>query len=768
MISASTGERKRVGGRCLALCTTILIMLVAAPAAGALTWSLQSVPAPQHPNGQGFSVSCSSSTSCMAAGFYINQRGQQRPLTELWNGTSWTVEAVPLPSGINFGVLRGVSCTSATACTAVGGAGGSEFPSQPLAVRWNGTSWALQTVPNPSGQFNVTFQGVSCNSATSCTAVGSATDATHSVAMAEHWNGTSWAAQTTPSPAGAAQVQLNGVACSSGGGCTAVGHYTSSSSNFFPNKVLAERWDGSAWHIQTISLPAGTTDATLTGVSCSAGNACTAVGGYSTTTAFPNKTLAERWNGSTWTIQSTPNPASGSPEFSAVSCPTAADCTAVGEPLGQGSSVLVEQWNGTTWTIQSAPSPSGLTQAQLSGVSCTAAGACTAAGGARTGILVPPSMLAERWNGTSWAIQAAQNLSGALNSEFKGVSCPTGSSSCVAVGDFFNSASAMNMFAETWNGTSWTIQPVPHPSTTRGVLNGVSCSSSTACTAVGTYLNGSSANVTLAERWNGTSWALQSTPNPSGSTDATLQGVSCPSATSCMAVGRFFNGATNRWTRLAEQWDGSNWTIKPTQNGSGETFSTLNGVSCTASTACTTVGGYSSKTGAFQADKLLAEQWNGTSWAFKATPVPAGTTFATFTGVSCSASNKCTAAGGSSTTPGDSFARAPLAERWNGTSWTIQTAPNPSSEGFAGDSCPATSSCTAVGSSFAEGWNGMTWTAQTLPFAVGELELASVSCSAASTCMAAERSVLNYLNFQLFANSAFIATMFVPLTVRSS
>jgi hypothetical protein len=757
-----------LGGRCLALCTALLALLVAAPAASAVTWSLQSVPAPQHPNGQGFSVSCSSPTSCMAAGFYINQRGQQRPLTEVWNGTSWTVEAVPLPSGVSFGVLRGVSCTSATACTAVGGAGSTEFPDQPLAVRWNGTSWALQTVPNPSGQFVVSFEGVSCNSATSCTAVGSASDGTHSVAVAEHWNGTSWAAQTIPSPAGAAQIQLNGVACSSGGGCIAVGHYTSSSSKFFPDKVLAERWDGSTWHIQTISLPSGTITATLTGVSCSAGSACTAVGGYSTTNTSPNTTLAERWNGSTWTIQSTPNPASGSPEFGAVSCPTATDCTAVGEPLGQGTATLVEQWNGTTWTIQSAPGPSGLNQAQLSGVSCTAPSACTAAGGARTGILVPPSMLAERWNGTGWAIQASQNLSGALNSEFKGVSCASGSSSCVGVGDFINGASATSMLAETWNGTSWTIQRVPNPSTTKGVLNGVSCSSSTACTAVGTYLNGSSVNVTLAERWNGTSWVVQSTPNPQASTSSTLQAVSCPSETSCMAVGKFFSSATNHWMRLAEQWDGSNWTIKTTQNPSGETFSTLNGVACTLSTACTVVGGYSTTTGAFQADRLLAEQFNGTTWVIKATPVPSGTTFATFTGVSCSASNECTAAGGNSTSPGDSFARAPLAERWNGTSWAIQTTPNPSSEGFAADSCPATSSCTAVGSSFAEGWDGTTWSAQTLPFTAAELELASVSCSAASTCTAAERSVLNYLNFQPFSNSAFIGTMFVPLAVRSS
>jgi len=273
--------------------------------------------------------------------------------------------------------------------------------------------------------------------------------------------------------------------------------------------------------------------------------------------------------------------------------------------------------------------------------------------------------------------------------------------------------------------------------------------------------------VTLAERWNGASWTVQGTQNPAGSTSAILQGVSCPSATSCMAVGRFFDSATNRWTRLAEQWNGTNWALKATQNASGETFSTLNAVSCASATACVTVGGYSSTSGAFQADKLLTEVWNGASWALKTPPNPAGTTFATFTGVSCSAATACTGAGGFSTTPGDSFARAPFAERWNGTSWKLQTTTNPSSEGFTGDACPAATSCAAVGSSFAESWNGTTWATDTLPFPpVGELELAAVSCSAANACTAAGRSVQNYLSFRLFANSAFIDTMFVPLAVR--
>jgi hypothetical protein len=63
-------------------------------------------------------------------------------------------------------------------------------------------------------------------------------------------------------------------------------------------------------------------------VSCSAGTACTAVGAY---LSSANKwfTLAEHWNGSEWTIQSTPT-SEESVLSGGVSCPVTASCAAVG------------------------------------------------------------------------------------------------------------------------------------------------------------------------------------------------------------------------------------------------------------------------------------------------------------------------------------------------------------------------------------------------------------------------------------------------------
>jgi hypothetical protein len=108
--------------------------------------------------------------------------------------------------------------------------------------------------------------------------------------------------------------------------------------------------------------------------------------------------------------------------------------------------------------------------------------------------------------------------------------------------------------AERWNGTKWSLQTTPNPTgAVQSYLSGVSCASASACTAAGHYFNGTT-TVTLAERWNGTKWSLQHTPNPTGSTDSELHGVSCASASACTATGYYNNGTTP--VTLAERWNG--------------------------------------------------------------------------------------------------------------------------------------------------------------------------------------------------------------------
>src|SRR3984957_21042906 len=123
--------------------------------------------------------------------------------------------------------------------------------------------------------------------------------------------------------------------------------------------------------------------------------------------------------------------------------------------------------------------------------------------------------------------------------------CP-GPGRCVAVGSSATGAGT-SALAESWNGTTWSIQHVPMPpGGTHSALDAVSCSSASACTAVGSYTSNLGDQVTLAERWNGSAWSVQSTPGPSGATRSILAGVSCGSATSCVAVGGYEGGPNVR------------------------------------------------------------------------------------------------------------------------------------------------------------------------------------------------------------------------------
>jgi hypothetical protein len=117
---------------------------------------------------------------------------------------------------------------------------------------------------------------VSCTAQRSCEAVGSAKliPAGAVVTVAEVWSGTAWSVQATPNPSSAAGSYLNGVWCSSATSCTAVGQSAISS----PYRTLAEVWDGKTWSLRTTPNVPGAVFNGLSGVSCGARDICTAVG----------------------------------------------------------------------------------------------------------------------------------------------------------------------------------------------------------------------------------------------------------------------------------------------------------------------------------------------------------------------------------------------------------------------------------------------------------------------------------------------------------
>src|SRR5215472_165862 len=695
--------------------------LFGAGAAGALaaspTWRIDKSVNATLPGGKLESVSCSAANRCTAVGSYRNTSGINVTLAERWNGTGWHHQRTPNPAIDTNPVVRpdltGVSCPAANFCEAVGTYfTGNGFPGigVSMALTWNAHRWTMQRFPVPTGSFGTELAQVSCASASFCEAVGSYDVTGATLPLAARWNGSSWRLQRTPLPpiiASPFTVAFTAVSCPSASFCEAWAG--GNAGNGGP--TVAERWSGRSWRRQAV--PAS--DPVPNAVSCASASFCEAVG-----TGFAGD-FAEAWNGSTWASQAFPALA-GAP--TGVSCPSARSCEVVARNFNSPGPTLAARWNGTAWAAQSVPSPAASVATLLTGVSCTAASSCEAAGWYQASTTANHQQpLAENWNGSAWKLQHAAEPGGATDNSLSSLSC-TSATFCGAVGEHTDSAGNRASLAEMWNGKSWSLQSTPRQKSQFGppsdTLLAVSCVSATFCEAVGSGAAGGE-----ALQWNGSSWALQTLP---GLGSIAPMSLSCAAVAFCMAV----DGGGR-----VDLWNGSSWSVGPEVPLFAQQGSAAEGVSCVSATFCEAVGGGQSGEN--------AAVWNGSTWSSQATGGPVS---ATLNAVSCTAPSACEAVGAVFGQPDQS-----LAEIWDGSTWTVQTTPNPTIT-FGGQgsildsvSCTSAGSCTAVGSyqfanvapfrTLAEVWNGTAWKLRLPPnHADASNTLGSVSCGAVRACKA--------------------------------
>jgi hypothetical protein len=343
------------------------------------------------------SVSCTSTTNCIAVGFQSNTigPGPQTTLTEIWNGASWSVAPSPNP-GNNVNDLSGVSCTSSTDCVAVGyyfNTSASQTISQTLIEKWNGASWSVTPSPDQGNGGSVLY-GVFCTSSTNCVAVGDYINGSGDFqTLIETWNGTGWSIIPSPDP-GTPSSGLDGVHCASSTNCVAVGYYFNGPST----QGLVEAWNGTIWSVSPSPNPADAGAANLASVSCTSATDCVAVGDY--INGSGSQVLTESWNGTIWSVTTSPN--QGTDTLSSVSCISSTNCVGVGNfSTGSGDPTLIESWNGISWFVTPSPSPGA--NAYLNGVSCISSTGCFAVG--QTFDKSNASqVLVESWNGTSWSV----------------------------------------------------------------------------------------------------------------------------------------------------------------------------------------------------------------------------------------------------------------------------------------------------------------------------------------------------------------------------
>jgi hypothetical protein len=348
----------------------------------------------------------------------------------------WSIVPSPSVSGAQYNLLNGATCVSASDCWAVGYYAGNSF--QTLIEHWDGSSWAIVASPNSSAtQFNF-LNAVSCVSASDCWAAGYYQSGLLSTqTLIEHWDGTSWVIVTSPDAAPTAQNYLNNVTCISASECWAVGYYQTDPTTF---QTLIERWDGSSWAIATSPNTTPTRTNLLSDVKCVSASNCWAVGYYdsSSTTSNAYQTLIERWDGSSWTIISSANTISAEDNILfGVTCSSASDCWAVGHArLAIASQTLIERWNGTSWTVVTSPSSSPTQNNYLFTVTCSSGSDCWAVGYYDAGnVAAGPryQTLIERWDGTSWTIVTSPNTSPAQDNFLFGLTYSS-PSDCWAVG----------------------------------------------------------------------------------------------------------------------------------------------------------------------------------------------------------------------------------------------------------------------------------------------------------------------------------------------
>ena len=355
-------------------------------------WSIKESLNPGTSGSYLFDVSCEPSASACTSVGKGTSSGVDGPVALRWNGSAWSEQAAAKKSGSTQNRLLGVDCPSETRCIAVGNYQNSEGGPATLGELWNESKWSVQTTPVPSEATSSELVAVGCNSTANCRAAGSAVIKGVKTAIVESWTSPTWSSQSIPIPEGATSSQLDGIDCLWSNFCVAVGRYTTSGGSI---KNLAMFWNGTEWKLQTLTDPKEAAQSTLLDVACTpTPNRCTAVGGWKNS-VLEQFTMAYRFDGSTWTLQSTPNPVGSiASVFQEVSCATETSCAAAGSWVSGGggsNQTLAEDWNGTSWSIQGTPNPSGASFSAFFGLSCRST-SCHAVGWSRNALGVDTTM----------------------------------------------------------------------------------------------------------------------------------------------------------------------------------------------------------------------------------------------------------------------------------------------------------------------------------------------------------------------------------------
>ena len=637
-------------------------------------------------------VAAVSASDAWAVGYYNSDTGPQRLLIEHWNGTAWSVATGP-NVGSGSSSLQAITALSATDVWAVGYSVGDSF-SQTLILHWDGTAWSVVTSPNASPYENM-LHSVAAISANDIWAVGEFQDVDGNHTLTVHWNGTSWNTVTSPS-SGSNGDELFSVAAAASNDVWAVG-CTQNCYNLGAQTLIIH-WDGTQWTL--ISSPnTGFAGNVLYGVVAISTNNAWAVGEYYTGVNTVYHTLIQHWDGTHWSIVSSPNIGSDENHLYAISATAANDMWAVGAFGFPTQQTLILHWDGTAWTRVSSPSPAPQVN-RLNAVAALAPNDVWAAGyyGADqtliehyTGPCVSPTPTPSTCQ-LSWSVVSSPYADS--GSSIYGVAA-LAANDIWAVGytpgQSFGQDSTYTMH---WDGTHWST--INSPTTFNTILTAVAGTSPNDVWAVGYSGDPGISTRTFVIHWDGTAWSVVTAPNP-GSATNTLQGVLALSPGNAWAVG------SEEGHILLLHWDGSAWSAV-TSTISGY----LNGISAVSANDIWAVGYGNNYT-------PLVVHWNGTQWSLS----PNSLSGRILQAVAALANDNVWAIGYSFN--GTTETSRTFTMHWDGSSWQTVSSPNLGSSNnyLYGISALSPENIWAVGyydsggnedRTIALNWNGTAWT----------------------------------------------------------
>jgi hypothetical protein len=376
---------------------------------------------------------------------------------------------------------------------------------------------------------------------------------------------------TAPTNAGTnPNASLNGISCASPGNCVAVGNYSDSSS--YTHAMIAIDAGGVWGRGIEIGPPSGASSnpqARFYSVSCTAPGYCTAVGGYDDNSSpVQGEPMAITETKGVWghateigvpSGASTYNPNAG---LTGVACTSPGYCVAVGSYFGNFTLGMVATEKAGVWSQAvevMVPSNGYANSGSLSGVACTSAGNCVAAGSYAEAPQQNSVLLAVEETGGVWAkgIEPLPpaNSSTTPDAQFGAVSCKS-AGNCVAVGYYTNTLGNFEALVATQgSGTTWNrAQEVSAPpnalANPTATPLGLSCAPAGNCIGVGYYTDTSYNDQAMASTGTaGIFSGLVEVPAPPGAKNTSpgtaLNAVSCATSWNCISVGAFVDHSGN-------------------------------------------------------------------------------------------------------------------------------------------------------------------------------------------------------------------------------